>query len=439
MRRHSTELVRLAAPIVVSRSGFLLMVMADTVMTGRFDAAELAYLAIGLGLIMPMLVTSLGLIMGTLVLTANSFGAGRLKGCGPVWRRSLNYAFVLGVVCIGIGYFGYEVLLLTGQTRDVAMHGGEIMWIVSLGLPGHLLFLSSAFFLEGIGRPSHGMVIMILANVLNVVLNWLLIDGPWLSEPMGAAGAAWATTATRWFMAIGLALVVWNLRDRDAFAIRAPLDGGFRSWRELRRIGYAIGLSVGVESVAFAVLNAYAGWLGKIPLAAYGLTLNLMALVFMLALGIGSATAVRVGIAFGRKDIPDAALAGWTGLGANVLVMCVAGVVAHVFNMPLAQIYTDDPALLAEAFVTVAFIAWVFIPDGGQAVMANALRGRRDVWMPTIIQTTSFFGVMVPFGYTSAFVWGNGTVGLFHGILAGCIVSLVALSFRFHLLARRGG
>ena len=77
LRRHSTELVRLATPIVISRSGFLFLVMADTVMTGRFDAEELAYLAIGLGLIMPMMITSLGMIMGTLVLTANAFGAGR--------------------------------------------------------------------------------------------------------------------------------------------------------------------------------------------------------------------------------------------------------------------------------------------------------------------------------------------------------------------------
>ncbi|MGJ3259311.1 MAG: MATE family efflux transporter [Rhodospirillales bacterium] len=437
LRRHSTELVRLATPIVISRSGFLFLVMADTVMTGRFDAEELAYLAIGLGLIMPMMITSLGMIMGTLVLTANAFGGGRAAECGPIWRRSLSYAFVLGLICVGVGSFGNDLLLLTGQTADVAKHGGEIMWIISLGLPGHLLFLSSAYFLEGIGRPTHSMVIMILANVLNVGLNWLLIDGPWLSEPLGGTGAAWATTAARWFMAISMAVIVWNLRDRDRFSIRTPLSGGFRGWQELRRIGYAIGLSVGVEALAFAVLNAYAGWLGKIPLAAYGLTLNLMALAFMLALGIGSATAVRVGIAFGRGDIPDAALAGWTGLGANVLVMCSTGLIAFFFDAELAGFYTDNPVLLAEAAVTVAFITWIFVPDGGQAVMANALRGRKDVWMPTIIQTASFFGVMVPFGYVSAFVWDNGTVGLFQGILAGCIVSLAALSIRFHMLSKK--
>lgn len=182
LRRHGVELVRLAAPIVISRSGFLFLVMADTVMTGQFDAEELAYLAIGLGLIMPLMITSLGMIMGTLVLTANKFGAGQLTECGPVWRRSLSYSLILGVICVAIGLFGEDLLHLTGQVPDVARRGGEIMWIISLGLPGHLLFLSSAYFLEGIGRPSLAMFIMVAANVLNIALNWMLIDGSWLFE-----------------------------------------------------------------------------------------------------------------------------------------------------------------------------------------------------------------------------------------------------------------
>lgn len=439
LRRHTTELIRLATPIIVSRSGFLLLVMADTIMTGHFSAQELAYLSIGLGLIMPMMITSLGLIMGTLVLTANAFGAGKFKECGPIWRRSLGYAFCLGVVCIVIGINGPTLLDWTGQEADVAEFGGEIMMIISFGLPGHLLFLCSAYFLEGIGRPSLAMIVMLVANIINVALNWLLIDGGVTAEPLGAAGAAWATTISRWFMAGSVILVVWNLRDHKDFAIRAPLTGGFKAWQELRRIGYAIGLSVGVESMAFAALNAFAGWLGKIPLAAYGLTLNLMALIFMLAIGIGSATTVRVGIAYGRGDTPDAALAGWTGLGVNTLVMILSGIIAYVFPGILGQMYTDDPALLVEAVIAIGFIAWVFVPDGGQAVMANALRGRKDVWAPSIIQTVSFFGVMVPVGYASAFTFGNGVVGLFHGILVGCIVSLAWLSYRFHSLAKRDG
>lgn len=435
LRRHTTELARLATPIVISRSGFLFLIMADTIMTGHYSAAELAYLTIGMGMIMPLAIASLGMIMGTLVLTANAYGGGRLTECGPVWRRSISYAFLLGSLCVLVALNGEALLRLTGQTPDIAVRGGEIIRIIGLGMPGHLLFLSCAYFLEGINRPMPSMFVMVAANIVNISLNWLLIDGSVFDVPLGAVGAAWATTASRWFMGLSLIVIVWTLRDRDTYAIRAPLQGGFNSWRELRRIGYAIGLSIGIESIAFACLNVFAGWLGKLPLAAYGLTLNLMALVFMLAIGIGSATAVRVGIAHGRGDAPDAALAGWTGLGINTLLMIVVGVIVFTFTTPLTGIYTDDPVLLAEAAVTVGFIVWIFVPDGGQAVMANALRGRKDVWAPSIIQTSSFFGVMVPIGYVSTFVLENGVVGLFHGILAGCIVSQIWLSLRFHRLA----
>ncbi len=437
VKRHTVEMLRLATPIVVSRSGFLVLVMADTVMTGQHSSDQLAYLAIALGLVMPLMITSLGLIMGTLVLSANEFGAGRFKACGTVWRRSLTYAMLLGLGCVLIGWNGELLLRLAGQSDDVSRAGGEIMRIISFGLPGHLLFLSSAYFLEGIGRPSPSMVVMVGANVLNVALNWLLIGGYGDVGPMGAAGAAWATTVARWTMAGALALYVWNMKGHARFGLRDKMEGGFRSWRELRRIGYAIGVSVGVESLAFSTMNIFAGWLGKMPLAAYGITLNLMALIFMLAIGIGSATAVRVGVAHGRGDFRDASLAGWTGLVINAVAMIIAGFLIYIYVDAIAGFYTSDPLLLVEALVTIAFIAWLFVPDGGQAVMANALRGRKDVWAPSIIQTTSFFGVMVPVGYYSAFIMGNGTVGLFHGILIGCIVSLTWLGFRFHILARR--
>lgn len=435
--RHTSELVRLAAPIVVSRSGFLLLTLVDTVMTGHYGTAELAYLVIGMGVVMPLLITAIGMIMGTLVLTANAFGGERYHECGAVWRRSLLYALLLGSVPVVIGFYGEPMMLLMGQTPEVAHGGGKVFLILSLGLPGHLMFLSSAYFLEGIGRPKMGMFVMIWANVLNVILNWVLIDGTSFFGPMGAEGAAWATSACRWFMAVSAAGIVWFLADHQRFNIRGKLTGGFASWRELRRIGYAIGLSVGVEGTAFAALNIFAGWLGKLPLAAYGLTINLIALAFMIAIGVGSATAVRVGIAYGRGDFKDAALAGWTGLAISSCAMLVVSVITYFFAWELTGIYTDDPALIREAVVTVAFIAWVYIPDGGQALMANALRGRKDVWAPSMIQTVSFYGILVPVGYLSAFVFENGVVGLFHGILAGCIVSLLWLSWRFHHLAAR--
>lgn len=438
LRRHTSELVRLALPIMASRSGFLLLIMADTIMTGQYAAHELAYLTIGLGIFMPMMIISLGLIMGTMVLIANALGAGRKKECGRHWRRAMQYSLMLSVIGVVVGLSGETLLQWAGQDADIAKGGGKVVAIVCLGLPGHLLFLSSSFFLEAIGRPTPSMLVMIAANVLNVALNGLFIYGGFgLLEPMGAAGAALATTIVRWGMAISLGLVVWYLPNRDEYAIREPLEGGFESWRDLRRTGYGIGAGVGVEAIAFSIMNMLAGWLGAMPLAAYGLSFNLMALVFMMAVGVGAATAVRVGIAHGRGDAPDTALAGWTGLGASVALMGAVSIVFAFWSEPLAQLYTEDPVLLVQAAIAIKFMRWTSIPDGAQVTMSNALRAVGDVWSPVVIQTISYFVFMLPIAYVLTFTMGGGLIALYEAMLVGGVVSMVCQAARFRSLTRR--
>lgn len=437
LRRHASELVRLAAPIVASRTGFLLLVMADTVMVGRYSPQELAYQAMGLTPFMPMLITSLGLIMGTLVMTAHAVGRDDPAACGAVWRRGLVYAVVLGALAVIASQFGEPLLLALGQAPDLAGGGGSYLAVIGLGLPGMLIFLATAFFLEGIKRPLPGMFVMIAANVLNVALNWLLIEGRFGLEAMGANGAALATTAARWFMAVSLLLYVLNMRHRDTYGVRSLAGIGWRAGARQRNVGYASGLSVGIESLAFAILNIFAGWIGAIELAAYHLTFNLLAFFFMIAIGLGAATAVRVGIAHGRGDAPDMTLAGWTGLGAVLMVTLCAGVAMRVLNVELADLYSTNPALLmvAASYITVA--ALVLVTDGAQAVMANALRGRQDVWIPSALQTFSFFGVMVPAGYVFAFWLDWGGIGLFAAVLLAVSVSTLLLCVRFQWLAMR--
>src|SRR5690606_29336855 len=156
-------------------------------------------------------------------------------------------------------------------------------------------------------------------------------------------------------------------------------------WRRQRQIGYGGGVSLGMETMSFMALSLFAGQLGPVPLAAYGIVINVLALIFMVAAGLGAATAVRVGIAHGRRDWPDQALAGWTGLGANTAMMLLLGAVLMLFPETIAGAYTTDPAVLAVVAQPIAFTALILVADGGQTVMLNALRGRNDVLIPTIL------------------------------------------------------
>ena len=430
------ELLRLAAPVVVARLGIMGMQLVDTVMVGRFDSQELAFQAIALVPFQFLVVATLGLLIGTVAVAAQSFGREDFAECGAVWRRSIPYAVVIGLVGLAFCQFGEEFLALSGQTDILASEGGRVVTILGLGLPFYLIYLTTAFFLEGIKRPLPAMIVMIAANALNVALNWILIYGHLGFPAMGAEGSAWATTILRIAMVAALVGYVWFMADHDRFAVRRRASGGWRAGALQRRIGYSSGLSYTAESGSFAIVGLMAGWTGALSLAAFSIALNVIAIVFMVALGFGSATAVRVAVAYGRQDRANVAFAGWSGLAVNSLAMALLGLGMWLGSDVIASAYTVDPMTLLLTAPLIAFAATIVVADGGQTVMLHALRGRGETWAPTILHMISYFAVQVPVAYGLAFTLDRGVQGLFEGILVASIVAIALLSMRFHWLTR---
>lgn len=436
LQRHVSEVLRLSWPVIVARSGVMTMALVDTVMVGRFSTTELAYLSIGLVPFVPVFLIMLGMVMGTVVMTSAAFGAEDFKECGAVWRRSMPYALALGLLGGTIALFGNELLLAGGQSADMAEHGGQVMFVLGLGLPAYLITITSALFLEGIKRPKPAMVMTIVANVVNIALNWMFVYGHMGVPAMGAEGSAIATAIVRWLLAIALVAYIWCMSDHAKFAVRLAPAGGWRVWAEQRRVGYSSAMSIGGEAMAFAGLGLFAGWLGEIPLAAYSIAHNLIAMAFMVSLGVASATGVRAGIARGRGDRDDLELAGWTGLGVNTVFMGLIGIGFGLFPDILASAYTNDAAVIIQAAPLIAFCSIIIIADGGQCVMVHALRGSGGIWAPALIQNFAFMVIMVPLGWWLAINSGGGAMGLYEAIFLATILSLVMLSARFLRVSR---
>jgi multidrug resistance protein, MATE family len=436
LRQHVIELLKLAAPVIVARAGLMVMSAVDILIVARYGSEELAYLGLGT-LPASMLVTAgIGLLLGTMILTSHAVGADRIAECGPIWRRSLPYALLLGILTALATLLGEPFFRLTGQEPDVARGGAGVLAVLGAGLPAAMLYTASAFFLEGLKRPLPGMVVMIVANLLNIPLNLILVWGAWGIPALGAEGSAWATTIVRWMLALSLLAYVWNLSDRDRLRIREPAGQWWRGSRHQRRLGYAAGASLAMESSAFSILGLFAGVVGPLALGAYTISLNLIALPFMTAVGLASATGVRVGVAYGRHDRHDVVMAGWTGLAVTSAILAVVACLFALFPEQIGGLFTSDPQLLAVTVPLVTFNAFILMADGGQVVMANALRGQADTWVPTALHFFSYYGVMIPLGGTLALNAGRGVVGLFEGILIASVVSVSVLSLRFHLLSR---
>ena len=435
MKRQFSELVRLSFPIVLQRLGIMAMAIVDTMMVGRFSAQELAYQSIGYVPVATVIIVSIGLMMGTMVLTSNAYGAEDYKQCGRIWRRSLPYGFVLGMVGFGVCMFGESVLLMLGQQADIARGGGVVMQAVAIGIPMTTVMLACTFFLEGINRPLPGMIFMLIANLVNIFMNWILVYGHLGFEPMGAEGSAWATTIVRMFLAIGMIVFILKMKGHEAFGIREKVDLRFHKWKRLRHIGYGAGLTNGAEHMGFAALEIFAGWIGPLTLGAMAIAFNVYGIPYMISYGIAGATSVRVGIALGRGDHRDLLLAGTCGMIFNIILMVPLLAVLIIFPAQIAGFFTTEPELVLVAVPLIILSAWMLLFDSLQTVIGNGLRGRRDVWAPTALYFFSYIIVMIPLAYALAFTYERGAVGLFESTVVASIISFILLTVRFYYLS----
>ena len=387
------SLVRLAAPVAVARLGIMGMGIADTVVVGQLAPDDLPALALGWAPTGVLLVTGIGLLTGVQVLTAQVLGEGKPEHAGAVWRKGLVLSFTAGLTSLAFLVTLVEpALVLFGIEPALASSSAEVSKILGISMVLHFAYVCCAFFVEAIQRPIPGTVVIWAANVVNLVLNLVFVP------ELGARGSAWATVGGRVFMFAALAGWIVLSKAGKHYSVTGHVDGA-PGYRALLGVGGAAAVSQLAEAGAFSSLTVIAGRIGASSVAAYQLLLNTLAVVFMISLGVAAATAVLAAEAWGRRDAHEAGRAGWVGLGVNsaAMVVCAGGLL--LLARPIAGSLTSDAALAAVVVGLMPIAALVLVPDGGQTVVASALRGRGDNWLPTWSHILSYVVVMTPLAW----------------------------------------
>ncbi len=435
--RHTHELFRLAWPVMLSRLGIVILAIVDTIMVGFYSTDELAYLNLGNGtFIMVILVMAIGFMIGTLIHTSHAYGAKDYAECGRVFRRSIPYSIIIGLACTILLLPGEFYFTLAGQTPELAREGGKVMTILAFGFLGHLLYVNGIFFLEGLGRPKVAVVVMAVGNILNVFLNYALIFGKFGFPELAAVGSAWATSILRLMMGGFMVFYILTSPTFKRYQLKNYSKEKWSSWKAQREKGFAAGASLGVEVIAFAALTVFAGWIGTMALASYGVLFSIMTVPFMITAGLGAATSVRVGMARGRGDAKDMALAGITGFGLGGVILLVFAILIWAFDNEIMLAYTADPALILFSIPLVAYAGFVIFWDGLQMVFGNALRGLGETWIPTGIQTLVYVVIMTPLSYYLAIPLGRGVLGLLEAVFYASVVSVILQGFHFYQKTR---
>lgn len=431
------SMLRLAVPVVMAELGWFAMSIVDTVMVGPLGPAAIGAVGTGGILFMTLMVFGVGILLALDTFVAQSFGAGRVDECHRWLFAGLQLALVLSVFLMVVALAAVAWLPAFGFHPDLLVelepYTGKLIWSV----PPLLAYVVFRRYLQSMNLVRPVMVALVAANLMNVFVNWVLIYGNLGMPAMGVSGAAFATVASRVVLAVSLfGVILYQERDTPSGLHDVPFQWeGERVWR-LFRLGWPAALQITLEVGVFAAASALAGRIGPLASAANQVVLNIAGFIYMIPFGLGTAAAVRVGQAVGRRDAVGVHRAGWAALGLASTVMAGSAVLFFVMPATLIRIYSSDPTVI-EVGIVLLFICSVFqLFDGLQTVATGALRGLGDTRTAMVFNLIGHWLIGLPIGYWLCFTRGWGVAGLWTGLSVGLILIGASLLLVWHLKSR---
>lgn len=429
-------LARLAVPIVVTQIGVMFMGVVDILMVGHVSATALAAVALANLYLFGVSTFGLGTLFALDPIIAQALGANDRVAVSRGLQRGLLLAVLLSVPTCLVLLLVEPVMALVQQPAEVIpLVRGYIFRVMAAVLPFYA-FVVLRQTLQAHHRMAPIIVTLVAVNVLNAALNYAWIFGELGFPALGVLGSAWATLVSRWAMAVLLVILGW----RDLAPYVTSLASRVFELRALSRmltLGAPIGAQFFLEWGAFGAVGLLMGWLGVLEVAAHQIALNLASLTFMVPMGIGSASAVLVGHAVGRGDADAIRRSSVASLVVGAAFMAVAAVTFLALPIPLAEIYSIDPAVIGLAAMLLPIAGLFQVFDGLQVVAMGLLRGLGDTRVPMIISIIAFWCVGMPVSLVLAFVADLGAVGLWWGFVVALGAVAVILLLRLKRMEQR--
>lgn len=433
LRAEAAAILALGAPLVAHNISHMGMQFADTVMAGRLGPVDLAAVAVGGSLWMPVFIFILGLLMALSPTVAQLFGANRQAEIGHYTRQGFWLALFAAAAGMLLLRNTAPLLAAIGIDPAVVPVADGYLKAIAWGLPATCLYHVLRFTSEGVSHTRPLLVIALMALVINVFGNYVLMYGKLGFPALGAVGCGWASAIVMWVM---LGAMLWYVRRRPLYrelGIFTRFEWpGAATQTELLRLGAPIGVTIFMEGSLFAAAALLMGSLGTDIVAAHQIAINFAAIMFMVPLGLSMAASIRVGQAAGRGSLAQAKTSGYTGIAVCAGFMAVSAVCMLLFRDAIAAMYTADPQVREIAAGLLVMAAIFQLSDGLQVSGAAALRGLKDTRMPMLITVLAYWGI----GFSLAWLFGIhldlGPRAVWVGLIAGLTTAALLLNWRFY-------
>lgn len=414
------------------------MLIADTVIVGRYDTVDLAAVAVGSGIYISVVMLVVGVLQAVAPTIAHHYGAGRLLAIGPTLQQGLWLALMLAVPGMALLAFPGFLLQMSDVPPEVADKARAYLLATAAGIPAVLMYRTFYAFNNAVGKPRVLMVISLMVTLAHVPLATALTHGLLWFPPLGVLGCGISTATISWLALLcGATYLVRNPGYRP-YALFVRWHGP--RWRELLdliRLGLPMGLSTFIEVSSFTLIALFAARLGAETVAGHRVVANLAALIYMIPLAMSIATMVLVGQACGARDWSRARTTVRVGTLVTATAVSLIGIGLWFGREPVIALFTEDHAVRAVALALVFYICIYQLFDAVQTVASHALRGYKVTFLPMLLHAVCFSGIGLGGGYWLTFHAGARQAAPdIAGFWEAAVLATVLASVLFGLLLR---
>ena len=433
--------LRVALPVMLTQLGASLVGFFDSIMVGHYATVDLAAVSFSNAIFFTVMVFAMGALMGLTPLVGIEVGKmsdetehfkiqSRITS---LFQNGALFTILLSIFTLFLLGGCIPFLHCFGQDPAVVEVARPYYTLIVLSIIPFLFFTFFKQFLEGLGNTSVAMVITLAMNALNIFLNWLFIYGNWGCPELGATGAGIGSLVARIGMPICFFAAMYFRREWKGY-IRSIRTRAFRlsTIKELSKIGFPIGIQTLMETIAFTAAFVFIGWISKEALAAHQIANQICDMTFMVILGIGSATTIRVSHQLGANNLHGVRMASHASIHLVLVINAIGAALMIGLRHQIPLLFTEDQEVITIASKLVVLAGMLQLADGLQVVAASMLRGITDVKVPMIIAVISYTIICISVGLTLAFPMGMGAEGIWIGFVIGLSTAAVCLHLRFH-------
>jgi len=442
-KNYTKEALTLALPVMLTQVGQVSVNLFDNIIVGKLLGAEaLASVSLGNAVFFSMFVLALGFSFAIPPLVSEAHSQNDRKTINSVFSHGFVINMSVGILLMLLLFLGLPLLYKSGQPVEIIPDTVDFLWIMAISIVPFMAFQTLREVSEGLSYTIGVTKATIIANVINIVLNYVFIKGLWIFPEMGVKGSALASLIARIFMVVFLYYVLLKEKKTRQFIKDFSLKievFSKKMFEKMIRIGFPTALQMFFEVTAFAAAAFICGLISSHDIASHQIALSMASFTFNLCIGFSVASTVMIGRKLGEQNFVELRKVGINNLKIAFIFMCICGIVFILGRNILPTFFTkgEEIEVITLASKLMIIAALFQLSDGIQVTALGTLRGLQDVKVPSIYTFIAYWVITIPLGYFLCVTMEMGAFGMWIALGLGLTISAVMLVMRFLNLSKK--